>query len=124
MSYQQITVLGNLGSVPDMRYTPSGKAFTSFSLAVNEKYKEQETTTWFRVTCWDKLAETASQYLTKGRQVMVVGRVKASAYPDKEGKPAASLEVTADKLVFVGSGGKQDTVPTSDEQVDESNIPF
>jgi single-strand DNA-binding protein len=81
----------------------------SFRLAVNKQWvnregERDEQTTWFRVTAWRKLAEVVSQYLSQGRQVMVVGEVKPpSAYLNKRGEPAASLEVTAQSIKFQGS---------------------
>ncbi len=86
--YQQIILVGNLGQDPEMRYTPSGVPVTSFSLAVNRVWtgqdgQRQEKTTWFRVTAWQREAELASQYLSKGRQVLVIG--EARAYTDREG---------------------------------------
>ena len=76
--YQQITLVGNLGNDPEMRYTPSGVPVVSFSLAVNKSWttpdgQRQDRTTWFRVTAWRKTAEIVSQYLTKGRQVLIIG---------------------------------------------------
>lgn len=110
--YQQITLIGNLGSDPEMRYTPSGQPVTTFRMAVSRTWvgadgQRQEKTTWFRVTAWRKLAETASQYLTKGSKVLVVGEVEeANAYMDKEGKPRASLEVTANVIRFLTPRGE------------------
>ena len=107
--YQQITLVGNLGSDPEMRYTPSGHAVASFSLAVNRAWttqdgQRQDKTTWFRVTCWRKLAETVSQYLTKGRQVLVIGEIEeARPWVDRDGNHRASLEVTAQTVKFIGS---------------------
>ncbi len=109
--YQQITLVGNLGTDPEMRYTPSGVPVASFSLAVNKSWvgqdgQRQDKTVWFRVTAWRKLAETVSQYLTKGRQVMVVGEIEeARGYLDREGNARASLEVTAQTVRFLGQRG-------------------
>ena len=95
--YQQITLIGNLGRDPEMRYTPSGVAVTSFSVAVSRRWtgqdgQQQEKTVWFRVTAWRKLAETASQYLTKGSKVLIVGTIEEpQAYIDQEGQPRASI---------------------------------
>lgn len=105
--YQQITIIGNVGRDPELRYTNSGIAVCDFSVAVNRRTKNQageqiDETTWFRVTAWRQLAEVVAQYLKKGRQVMVVGTVKASAYLDKAGQPAATLEVTANEVKFLG----------------------
>jgi single-strand DNA-binding protein len=107
--YQQITLVGNLGNDPEMRYTPSGVPVTSFSLAVNKSWtspdgQRQDKVTWFRVSCWRKTAEIASQYLSKGRQVLVIGEIEdARAYTDKNGEMRASLEVRADVVKFLGT---------------------
>jgi len=105
--YQQITIIGNVGRDPEMRYTQGGVAVCDFSVAVNKRYttaggEQRDETTWFRVTCWRQLAETMGKYLTKGKQVMVVGEVTASAYTDKAGQPAATLEITANTVKFLG----------------------
>ena len=110
--YQQITLIGNLGTDPEMRYTPSGVPVASFSLAVNKTWtgqdgQRQDKTTWFRITTWRKQAEIVSQYLTKGRRVMVVGEVEeARAYADRDGNQRASLEVTAQIVKFLGNRGE------------------
>jgi single-strand DNA-binding protein len=110
--YQQITLIGNLGADPEMRYTPNGQPVTSFRMAVSRTWtgqdgQRQEKTVWFRVTAWRKLAETASQYLTKGSKVLVVGEVEeANAYIDKEGKARATLEVTASNIRFLSTRGE------------------
>jgi single-strand DNA-binding protein len=138
--YQQITLVGNLGSDPEMRYTASGVPVTSFSLAVSRSWtgqdgQRQEKTTWFRVTCWRKLAETVSQYLSKGRQVMVVGEVEeARPWTDRDGNMRASLEVTANIVRFLG--GRDDVTsgvstvpgaevaPAGEESLSDEDIPF
>ena len=109
--YQQITLIGNLGADPEMRYTPNGLPVTSFRMAVSRNWtgqdgQRQEKTVWFRVTAWRKLAETASQYLTKGSKVLVVGEVEEpNAYIDRDGKPRASIEVTASAIRFLSTRG-------------------
>jgi len=110
--YQQITLIGNLGRDPEMRYTPTGVPVTSFTIAVNRRWtgqdgQQQDKTTWFRITAWRKLAETASQYLTKGSKVLVIGTVEdPQAYIDREGQPRASLEVTAQDIRFLSTRGE------------------
>ena len=109
--FQQIILVGNLGSDPEMRYTPSGVPVTTFSLAVNRRWtgqdgQQQEKTTWFRVSAWRRDAEVASQYLSKGRQVLVVGEIEeARAFMGYDGNPRASLEVTARTIRFIGGRG-------------------
>jgi len=120
--YQQITLVGNLGSDPEMRYTPSGVPVTSFSLAVNKSWtgqdgQKQDKTTWFRITTWRKQAEIVSQYLTKGRQVLVIGEVEeARPWTDKDGNNRASLEITATTVRFIGGreggGSSGPPIPT------------
>jgi single-strand DNA-binding protein len=104
--YQQVIIVGNVGRDPELRYTQNGVAVCDFSVAVNKvtnvNGERREKTTWFRVTCWRQLAETVNQYLTRGRQVMVVGEVEASAYLDKSGQPASSLDLTARDVRFLG----------------------
>jgi single-strand DNA-binding protein len=103
--YQMHIVVGNLGDTPALRETAEGQPVTNFSVAVNEKRGEREVTTWYRVTAWGRLAEIAAEFLSKGRQVLVEGhRLQASAYMDSEGQPQASLELTASRIRFLGSG--------------------
>ncbi len=109
--YQKTVVVGHLGRDPEMRYTPSGVPVTSFNVATSRKWtnangEQQEKTTWFRVTCWRKLAELTAQYLQKGRLVLVEGEIEAQAYTDREGSPRASLELTASTVRFLGGRGE------------------
>ena len=130
--FQQCMIVGNLGRDPEMRYTPDGKPVTTFSVAVSRRYtgadgSPVEKTWWFKVTCWQKLAETTNQYLKKGRQVMVVGEIDASAWTDPEGKPRASLELTARDVRFLGgsrdeAGGDAGSTPPMPQS--EEDIPF
>ena len=131
--FEQLLIVGNLGKDPEQRYTSAGVAVTTFPVAVNRKWTNQdgtpgEETTWFRVTTWRKLAETCAQYLAKGRQVMVIGRVAASAYVGQDGKPHASLEVTAESVRFLGGkngNGALGAVQGEPEMdIDEEQIPF
>lgn len=135
--YQQITLIGNLGEDPTMRYTPSGVPVASFSLAVNRSWtgqdgQKQDKTTWFRISVWQKQAEVVSQYLAKGRQVLVVGEMEdARAYQDKDGNLRASLEVRASSVRFLGqkgdavaaSNGNGDSLGNVNVE-DSSEIPF
>jgi len=119
MSFQQMTLVGNLGNDPEMRYTPSGVPVTSFSLAVNRTWtnqegQKQEKTIWFKVTAWRKLAETVSQYATKGQQVLVVGELEEPrTFTDRDGNMRVSLDVTAQTVRFLG---RRDGAPGHDVQ--------
>ena len=109
----KIIVIGNLGSDPEMRYTPSGQSVTQFRIASNRRYttpegERREETDWFQVSAFGRLGETCNQYLAKGRQVYVEGRVKGRAYTDRDGQPRASLDVTATNVHFIGNRGDGD----------------
>ncbi len=109
MSFNKIILVGNLGRDPELRYTAQGTPVCSFSMATNERRKDktgemQDQTTWFRVTLWGRQAETASQYLTKGRPVYIEGRLRVEEYTDRDGKPRHSLEVNATDMQFIGGG--------------------
>jgi single-strand DNA-binding protein len=110
MSFNKIIVVGNLGRDPELRYTPQGTPVCSFTLATNEKRKDktgemQDQTTWFKITLWGRQAETASQYLTKGRPVYIEGRLRVEEWTDRDGKPRHTLEVHATDMQFIGGGG-------------------
>ena len=141
--YQQLILNGNLGSDPELRHTASGTPICSFRLAVNKQWttpdgEKREKTTWFRVSTWQKQAEVVNQYLAKGRQVMVIGEIEeASTYINKAGDPAASLEVTARLIKFLGSEHHSDTLDDetiapvrangttqASRQLAQANIPF
>jgi single-strand DNA-binding protein len=109
MSFNKIIIYGHLGRDPEIRYTPQGIPVCTFSVATSERTKGQgdseptETTTWFRVTAWRNLAETASKYLKKGSPVYIEGRLSAREWTDNEGTKRTSLEVTATELHLMGS---------------------
>lgn len=102
-SHISATLVGHVGHKPDLRYTQAGKAVCNFSLAVNMHRGEgKEITRWFRIACWERLAEIAHEHLEKGDPLMVVaGDISASAYTAQDGKPAAGIEVTARQIVFL-----------------------
>ena len=98
----KIVIIGNLTGAPELRVTQSGVSVCQFTVAVNGKRKD-DGATFFRATAWRALGETCHKYLDKGRKVMVCGAVSASAYTGRDGKPRASLEVTADDVEFLSS---------------------
>jgi single-strand DNA-binding protein len=109
--YQRTEVIGHLGRDPEMRYTPSGQAVTTFSVATTRRWtgqdgQPQEKTTWFRVTAWGKLGELCNQYLSKGRLVLVEGEIDASAWTGQDGQPRATLELRARDVRFLGGPGQ------------------
>jgi len=109
-SFNKIVIVGYLGRDPEIRYTPQGTAVCHFSVATTEKKKDrageaQDVTTWFRVSAWGRQAEVANQYLSKGRQVYVEGRLRLEEFTDRDGNRRQSLEVSATDLHFLGSRG-------------------
>ncbi|MGI9107006.1 MAG: single-stranded DNA-binding protein [Pyrinomonadaceae bacterium] len=123
MSFNKLILVGNLGRDPELRYTPQGTPVCSFTLATNEKRKDragenQDVTTWFRVTLWGRQAETASQYLSKGRPVYLEGRLRVEEWTDKDGRQRYTLEVHATDMQFIG--GKSDDGSSSNIRPDAS----
>lgn len=107
----RVQIIGNLGADPEMRYTPSGAAVTNFRVAVNRPRRGPDgnftdETEWFRVVAWEKLAETASEYLRKGSQVYVEGRLQSRKYTDKDGIERTSVEIVANEMLMLGSRGE------------------
>ncbi len=139
--YQKLTVIGNLGNDPEMRYTPTGQQVTTFSVAASEKWTGQdnqlhERTVWFRATAWGKTAETCNTYLKKGSKVYIEGRLTADEkgsprlFTRKDGTMGASFEVTVTTIKFLSPKNSGETAsggPTGDHPEpigDEADIPF
>lgn len=110
----KIQIIGNLGADPELRYTQSGAAVANFNVATSRRYKDgageqQEETEWFRVVAWQRLAETCAQYLAKGRQVYVEGRMQTRTWEDQQGQKRYMTELVAQEVKFLGgrdgSGG-------------------
>ena len=126
MAYQIHVIVGNLGDTPELREA-NGQPVATFSVAVNNRRGENQTTTWYRVTVWNTLAETVCKYLEKGRRVLVEGsNLRASAYIDREGNPRSSLELTANRVQFMDSAqnGEDAGGTPDDDAVDGQDIPF
>ena len=133
--FNKITFIGQLGSDPEMRYLPSGKPVTSFNVASNDQYTNDQgqivkVTTWFRCTSWGKLAEIHSQYLVKGSKVLIEGKLhpdpktgRPEIWTRQDGSPAADYNVSVKELYFLDckNGGGQNEPPAS---IDENEIPF
>lgn len=128
--YHTIVIVGNVGRDPEMRYTPSGSAVTSFSVAVSDGFGEKKKTIWFRVSAWEKLAETCNNYLKKGSKVLIEGRLNATdtgnprTYNRQDGTTAASFEVTANVVRFLSSRAESDESEDMGGIDDGSEIPF
>ena len=109
--YNRIIIVGRLGRDPEMRYTPSGRAVTNFSVATNRKYKSGEETVeeteWHNVVAWARLGEIVNQYAKSGQLVLVEGRVHTEKYTDKAGVERYSTKIIADAVQFLSRGGER-----------------
>ena len=113
MGLNKILIIGNLGTDPEMRYTPNGNPVTSFNVATNRTYttsegEKREETEWFRVVAWNQLAEQCNQYLTKGRKVYVEGRLKSDTWTGNDGQLRFTNEINANQVVFLDRGPTQE----------------
>jgi len=109
MSVNKVILLGRLGQNPEVRHTPSGASVANFSLATNESWmdksgQKQERTEWHRIVVWGKLADLCGQYLTKGRQAYVEGRLQTRQWQDKDGQTKYTTEIQAQTVQFLGAG--------------------
>jgi single-strand DNA-binding protein len=110
MTVNKAILVGNLGRDPEVRFTASGRAVANFTLATSERWTDpdgnrKEHTEWHTIVVWGKQAETCGQYLSKGRQVYVEGRIRSREYEDKDGNKRKVTEVVADNVRFLGGGG-------------------
>ncbi len=108
-SVNKVILVGNLGKDPEVRFTPSGRAVARFTLATTESWMDQESgrqerTDWHNIVVWGKQAESCGQYLAKGRQVYVEGRITSRSYDDKDGNKRYITEIVAQRVQFLGGG--------------------
>jgi single-strand DNA-binding protein len=112
MSVNKVILVGNLGKDPELRYTPSGAAVATFSLATTERYKDkdgnrQEKTEWHNIVAWRQLAEICGKYLHKGKQVYIEGKIQTRSYDDRDGNKRYITEIVADQMHMLGSRDDQ-----------------
>jgi single-strand DNA-binding protein len=142
--YHEVSLVGNLGRTPELRSTPDGTPVSTLNVAVNNSYTDSngnkvKETQWWRVTVWRRLAEVCAEWLTKGRQVLVKGRmtgertetgdneytIEPRVWEDRDGNHRASFEMVANLVKFLGSGGNGAGFPDEPEFTDEDEeIPF
>lgn len=133
-SVNKVILIGRLGRDPEVRYTQGGQAVGNFTLATNESWTDkggqrQERTEWHKVVAWGKLAEQCRDFLAKGRQVYIEGRMQTRQWDDKEGQKRSTTEVVASQIVFLDrrEGGGDDGVSGSaegDPGLTDDDIPF
>jgi single-strand DNA-binding protein len=138
-SVNKVILVGHLGADPEIRYTQGGSPVANLRIATNESWtnkngQKEERTEWHRVVAWSKLAELAGQYLTKGRQIFVEGRLQTRSWDDKEGNKRYATEIVATNIQFLGGAADRKTenaalppdlpAPPSDLGNSEEDIPF
>jgi single-strand DNA-binding protein len=121
--------MGNLGQDPTMRCTPSGQAMTSFTVASNHRYKtasgeQKKETEWFNCSAFGKLAETCNQYLSKGQQIYVEGRLSTRAYQTQGGETRQSLDVRVSDIQFLGSRSVDQSNQDAGQEDESIDLPF
>lgn len=127
-----VILIGNLGKDPELRTTQGGKTVANFSLATTEKYKDQEKTEWHNIQAWGRLAEICGEYLHKGSQVYIEGKIQTRAWEDKSGNKRYTTEIVAHQLVMLGGkrseGGGSSTgghAPAEEPiSIPDDDIPF
>ena len=132
----KVMIIGHLGKDPEMRYTPSGRPVTTFTVAVSRTWNSADgerhaETEWFNVVAWGNLAEICKQYLAKGQQVYIEGRLQTRRWDDKEGQKHTSVEIVANEMMVRGDrrdanhGGEEQTLATEAEPATpEDEFPF
>ncbi len=135
-SLNKATLIGNLGKDPELSYTPSGVAVTKFSIATNERWKDQEGnlqehTEWHNIVAWRKLAEICSQYLKKGSKVYLEGKIQTRSWDDKNtGVKRYSTEIIADDLIMLDNRGTNASAPevasvsAEPQEPEKDDLPF
>ena len=108
-SLNKVLLLGNLGRDPEVRYTASGKAVATFTIATSQRWKDQdgndqERTEWHRVVAWGRLGEICGEYLSKGKQVFIEGRIQSRDWEDQEGVKRTTVEIVASDMIMLGGG--------------------
>jgi single-strand DNA-binding protein len=126
----KVMIIGNLGRDPEMRYTPSGRPVTTFSVATSRSWNTSEgekriETEWFNVVAWSSLAEICKQHLVKGQQVYIEGRLQTRHWDDTEGNKHTSVEIVANEMIILGERRDASESTSSEaETVEEDEFPF
>ena len=131
-SLNKVMIIGNLGSEPEMRFTPNGNPVTSFRVATNRVYttpegERKQETEWFTIVTWNKLAEQCNQFLTKGRLVYAEGRLRTRTWEGQDGQKRYRTEIIANRVTFLD---RQAVAPLPEEKIEEAgefepeDIPF
>jgi len=127
----KVMIIGNVGTDPEMRFTPNGNPVTTFRIATSRSYttpegERRQETEWFTVVTWNKLAESCNQFLTKGKRAYVEGRLRTHSWEGQDGQRRSRVEIVADRVLFLD---RQATAPLSEEgklegEVEAEDLPF
>ncbi len=131
-SLNKVMIIGNVGREPEMRYTQNGTPVTSFSVAAGRRWtspegEQREETEWFNVVTWNKLAETASRYVTKGSRVYIEGRLQTRSWEGPDGQKRYRTEVVAQTMILLDGRQKAPGAPDEmslPEEIEPEEIPF
>jgi single-strand DNA-binding protein len=124
----KVMIIGRLGRDPEMRYTPSGRPVTTYSVATSRTWNTSEgerrvETEWFNIVAWGNLAEICKQYLVKGQQVYIEGRLQSRTWDDDKGNKHTSVEIVASEMIMLGD--RREGEPSSESDINESEeFPF
>jgi len=125
----KVMIIGRLGQDPEMRYTPSGRPLTKFQLAANRSWttadgEKKTETEWFNIVAWGKLAEICNQYLKKGLQIYIEGRLHTRRWQDDDGANHSSVEVITQEMIMLDGRAGDENNPESDDLPGEDEYPF
>ncbi|GAB4499097.1 MAG: single-stranded DNA-binding protein [Anaerolineales bacterium] len=128
-SLNKVMIIGRLGRDPEMRYTPSGRPVTTFSVATSRSWNTSEgerrtETEWFNVVAWSSLAEICKEYLKKGQQVYIEGRLQTRYWDDNEGNKHSSVEIVASEMIILGDRRESQSTAEEPETTEEDEFPF
>jgi single-strand DNA-binding protein len=123
LTLNKVMIIGNVGTEPEMRFTPNGNPVTSFRVATNRVYttpegERRQETEWFTVVAWNRLAENCNQYLTKGQRVYAEGRLHTRSWEGQDGQQRSRSEIVANRVLFLD---RQAMAPTPGEGGEEAN---
>ena len=124
VSLNKVMIIGNVGTDPEMRFTPNGNPVTSFRVATNRVYttpdgERRRETEWFTIVAWNKLAEQCNQFLTKGRLVYAEGRLHTRTWEGQDGQRRSRAEIVANRVVFLD---RREAAPFPEDAVEEADI--
>jgi single-strand DNA-binding protein len=120
-SLNKVLLLGNLGKDPEVRYTSSGRAVATFTIATSQQWRDQdgndqERTEWHRVVAWGRLGEICGEYLSKGKQVFIEGRIQSREWEDQEGNKRTTVEIIANDMIMLGGGSPSQSRNSGESQ--------